>query len=483
MSSDTKRLVLTMSLSMAILLAWQFFFAPKTPVETKAPVSTQEATKAPEVAPAALAVGIEKQSMVLSKDNNVYTLNNDLSLGNVNVPKVKSTFEEIAGNKDPFSIQVIDPATQKAEILKVNFSKVSESEMSGEVEGKGIKVSAVVLENGRLSLSLKSQTPYRYRILFSSTPGEGENHKYRQFVFLGESTTREKVEDDFSEEKKFKWMGIDHNFHLITFILPEKLQAKISALEASNKMTIDFTEPTKELKGDILFTPKNYDELAAMGDNLKLAVDFGVFGIIAVPILRGLQFFYKWIPNYGWSIVLLTLLIRLITYPLQYKSFKSMKKMQEIQPELNRIKEKYKGDAPKMQKETMALFKKAGANPLGGCLPILIQMPVFFAFYKVLGEAMELVGAPYIFWIKDLSHKDPFFVLPILMTAAMWLQQKYTPTTTMDPTQKKIMMFMPLIFGFIMKDLPSGLVLYIFVSTLVGILQQLWVYRSTPTTG
>jgi YidC/Oxa1 family membrane protein insertase len=107
-------------------------------------------------------------------------------------------------------------------------------------------------------------------------------------------------------------------------------------------------------------------------------------------------------------------------------------------------------------------------------------MPVFFAFYQVLGEAIELVGAPYIFWIKDLSHKDPFFVLPILMTAAMWLQQKYTPTTTTDPTQKKIMMFMPLIFGFIMKDLPSGLVLYIFVSTLFGILQQLWVYKTTP---
>ncbi len=421
--------------------------------------------------------------MILSKANHVYTLNNDLSLRNANVPKVKSTFEEIAGDKDPFSIQVIDAATQKAEILKVNFSKVSESEINGVVEGKDIKVSAVVLENGRLSLSLKSPTPYRYRILFNSTPAEGENHKYRQFVFLGKSTTREKVEDEFSAEEKFKWMGVDHKFHLITFILPEKVQAKISALEKSNKMTVDITEPTTELKGDILFTVKNYDELAAMGDNLKLAVDFGVFGILAVPILRGLQFFYKWIPNYGWSIVLLTLLIRLITYPLQYKSFKSMKKMQEIQPELNRIKEKYKGDAPKMQKETMALFKKAGANPLGGCLPILIQMPVFFAFYKVLGEAMELVGAPYIFWIKDLSHKDPFFVLPVLMTAAMWLQQKYTPTTTMDPTQKKIMMFMPLIFGFIMKDLPSGLVLYIFVSTLFGILQQLWVYRSTPTTG
>lgn len=479
MGNDSKNLVVAMVLSAAILFSWQFFFAPKQMPQTAAPVQ-EVVQKTPETAPAALGPGFEKQSMMLSKTGYIYTINNDLSLGNANVPAVKSSFEEVAGAKDPFSIQAIDPSTQKAEILKVNFTKVSESEMSGEVEGKGIKASVLVLDNGRLSINLKSQTPYRYRILFNSAPGEGENHKYRQFIFLGKSTTREKVEDSFQEEEKFKWMGIDHKFHIITFILPEKLPAKIAAVEKTNKMTIDFTEPTTEFKGDILFTVKNYDQLAAMGDNLKLAVDFGVFGILAVPILRGLQFFYKWIPNYGWSIVLLTLLIRLITYPLQYKSFKSMKKMQEIQPELNRIKEKYKGDAQKMQKETMALFKKAGANPLGGCLPILIQMPVFFAFYKVLGEAMELVGAPYIFWITDLSHKDPFFVLPVLMTAAMFLQQKYTPTTTMDPTQKKIMLFMPIVFGFIMKDLPSGLVLYIFVSTLFGILQQLWVYKSTP---
>ena len=319
-------------------------------------------------------------------------------------------------------------------------------------------------------------------VVFKSIKEEGVNRKHRDFIYLGKSTERHAVDKTFLEEEKVKWIAIDHKFHLAAFILPEKLQAKVSGKE-SGEMTVDFSEPTTEFKGDFLFAVKNYDELAKMGDNLKLAVDFGVFGILAVPILRGLQFFYTWIPNYGWSIVFLTLLIRLITFPLQYKSFKSMKKMQDIQPELNKIKEKYKGDAQKMQKETMALFKKAGANPLGGCLPILIQMPVFFAFYKVLGEAIELVGAPWMFWIKDLSHKDPFFVLPVLMTAAMFLQQRYTPTTTVDPTQKKIMMFMPLIFGFIMKDLPSGLVLYIFVSTIFGVIQQLWVYKSTPTPG
>ncbi len=478
METDSKRLVMAIALSAAILFSWQFFFAPK-PVPQKPTEVPTEVAKTPEATAAAETAPFEKQSVTVKKGGYEFALSNDLSINNAVSPNVKNTFKEVVGVDSPFSIQAINPQTQKAEILKVNFSNVSESEIAGETE-VGIKVSAKVMDNGRLSLSLKSQTPYRYRLIFKSYKEEAPNHKYREFIFLGESTHRNAVEKSFSEEEKMKWMGIDHKFHLATFILPEKLQAKALAVEDSNLMTVDFAEPTSDFKGDFLFAVKNYDELAKMGDNLKLAVDFGIFGILAVPILRGLQFFYTWIPNYGWSIVLLTLLIRLITYPLQYKSFKSMKKMQEIQPELTRIKEKYKGDAPKMQKETMALFKKAGANPLGGCLPILIQMPVFFAFYKVLGEAIELVGAPYIFWITDLSHKDPFFVLPILMTGAMWLQQKYTPTTTADPMQKKIMMFMPLIFGFIMKDLPSGLVLYIFVSTLFGILQQLWVYRTTP---
>ena len=167
----------------------------------------------------------------------------------------------------------------------------------------------------------------------------------------------------------------------------------------------------------------------------------------------------------------------MLTFPLQYKSFKSMKKMQVIQPELTALKEKYSDDPKRMQQETMALFKRAGANPLSGCLPLFLQMPVFFAFYKVLYTAVELVDAEFAFWILDLSQKDPYYVLPVLMSAAMFLNMKLTPSTSADPAQQKIMMFMPLFFGFIMKDLPAGLTLYIFISTIVGMLQQLFVYK------
>jgi YidC/Oxa1 family membrane protein insertase len=279
------------------------------------------------------------------------------------------------------------------------------------------------------------------------------------------------------EEAKVLWLGMDYNYHLFALVFSEKIAGKIDVTEDGNFTFLSSNE-LKNFSSEMVFSRKDYDRLTALGSGLELSVDFGLLGIIAVPILRGLQFLYKYIPNYGVGIILLTLLMRIITFPLQYKSFVSMKRMQKIQPELNKLKEKYKEDPQKMQKETMDLFKKAGANPLGGCLPMLAQMPIFFAFYKVLGASVELVGAPFYFWIHDLSLKDPFFILPILMTGLMFLQQKLTPSGTSDPTQKKIMLLMPLIFGFIMKDLPSGLVLYICVSTVVGIIQQMLVFRA-----
>jgi YidC/Oxa1 family membrane protein insertase len=259
-------------------------------------------------------------------------------------------------------------------------------------------------------------------------------------------------------------------------VFSEKIPFLYKITEAGQFSFYTNKEFTK-LSFDQIFTRKEYDYLKGLGSNLDLSIDFGIWGVIAIPILRGLQFFYTVFPNYGIAIILLTIIIRLLTFPLQYKSFKSMKKMQEIQPQLNKVREKFKDNPQKMQQETMALFKKSGANPLGGCLPLILQMPIFFAFYRVLYSSVELVDAPFYLWISDLSQKDPFYVLPILMAVAMVLNQRLMPTTTTDPVQKKIMMFVPLIFAIFMKDFPAGLTLYIFISTLVGMLQQLYVYR------
>lgn len=226
--------------------------------------------------------------------------------------------------------------------------------------------------------------------------------------------------------------------------------------------------------------PKKYEILKPFGMGLEHIVDFGFFSIIARPLFWMLKFFYKLIGNYGWAIVLLTIVVRIPFIPLLNKSQKSMKKLQELQPLMAEIKEKYKKDPQKMQKEVMVLYKKHKVNPMGGCLPMLIQLPVFLALYKILLIAIELKGAPFIWWITDLSVKDPYYVFPILMGLSMVIQQKMTPTS-MDPKQAKIMMLMPIIFTFMFLSFPVGLVLYWLVNNTLGIIQQYYINKKAKS--
>lgn len=222
--------------------------------------------------------------------------------------------------------------------------------------------------------------------------------------------------------------------------------------------------------------PKNYSLLGTVDDNLTKVVDYGIFTIFAKPILWLLRALHDLIGNWGIAIIVLTIIVRLVVLPFNILSYKSMKVMQRIQPEMNRIRERYKDkpaeDKMQMNAEIMDLMKRNKANPLGGCLPMLIQLPVFIALYSVLGQSIELYRAPFALWIHDLSIRDPFFVLPVLMGITMFVNQKITPST-MDPQQAKIMMWMPVIFSLFMLSLPSGLTLYIFISTLFGIIQQM----------
>ena len=219
--------------------------------------------------------------------------------------------------------------------------------------------------------------------------------------------------------------------------------------------------------------PKEYDRLKGFNVGFEHIIDFGWFSIVAMPLFWILKFFYSFLGNYGWSIVLLTIVTRIPFIPLMHKSQKSMKKMQTIQPMMAEIKERYKNDAQKQQKEMMQLYKKHKVNPIGGCLPMFLQIPVFIALYNVLLNAIELRGAPFIFWITDLAVKDPYYVLPIVMGATMVLQQKMTPTA-MDPKQAKMMMFMPVVFTFMFLSFASGLVVYWLVNNVLGIAQQFY---------
>lgn len=223
--------------------------------------------------------------------------------------------------------------------------------------------------------------------------------------------------------------------------------------------------------------PKDYDVLRI--EKLGGLIDYGFFSFFAFPLLELLRFFYRFVHNYGLAIILLTLLVRILFYPLSLKGYRSMKAMQKLQPQIAALKEKYKDDTQRFGQEQMALFKTHKVNPAGGCLPMLVQLPVFIALYAVLNSSVELFHAPFYFWIKDLSAKDPFYVFPVLMGISMFIQQKMTPTPGMDPMQQKVMLLMPIIFSFIMLNLPSGLTIYIFLSTLLGILQQISMNRDS----
>lgn len=232
--------------------------------------------------------------------------------------------------------------------------------------------------------------------------------------------------------------------------------------------------------------PKEHKRLENLNIGLEHIINYGFFSIIARPLFWILLFFHSFIGNYGWSIILLTIVTRLPFIPLLNKGQKSMRKLQELQPKMAEIREKYKKDPQKMQQEMTGLYKKHKVNPVGGCLPMLLQIPVFFALYKVLLVSIELRGAPFMLWITDLSAPDALFghiagfslggPLPYLMGITMVIQQKMTPST-MDPKQAKMMMLMPIIFTFMFLNFASGLVLYWLVNNIQSIIQQFFVNR------
>jgi YidC/Oxa1 family membrane protein insertase len=228
--------------------------------------------------------------------------------------------------------------------------------------------------------------------------------------------------------------------------------------------------------------------LAEMPNKLDQAIDFGWFHLIAVPLLSVLNWFYKFVHNYGVAVILLTMLIKLIFWPLSHKSYKSMDQMKRIQPMIQKLREKYADDKERMNQEIMALYKTYKVNPAGGCLPMIVQIPVFFGLYKALLGSIELRHAAFIthlpftnlVWLADLSAKDPFYITPLIMGATMFLQQKMTPTGG-DPTQAKIMLLMPVVFTFLFLNFPAGLVVYWLVNNVLSITQQWWMMRRSSS--
>ena len=294
----------------------------------------------------------------------------------------------------------------------------------------------------------------------------------------------------------YSFAGIEDTYFLGVFLPRDRRTVKVQTFSDSVALTKDGAEEAVAgvgIGGDIrnefqaFVGPKDLDLLRRVNPKLEGAVDFGWFTILAKPIFLALNWLNdNYIRNYGWSIILLTVLINMLLLPLKITGMRGMKKMAALQPQIQAINEKYKSismrDPRKAQQnqEIMELYKKHGVNPLGsGCMPLLLQIPFFFAFYKVLSVAIELRGADWL-WIKDLSHYDPWYLLPVVMVVTQFVLQKMTPNTSADPAQQKMLLFMPLLFGFLFFKASAGLVLYWLTGNVVSIAQQAFINRMTP---
>jgi YidC/Oxa1 family membrane protein insertase len=282
----------------------------------------------------------------------------------------------------------------------------------------------------------------------------------------------------------FRFVGIDDHYFLAAAVNPGEARVEFKPVTLPGEgetrrqllaASYRFQKPPHDVR--FFVGPKQFDELQSVDQELVRAIWFGVFGFLAVPLLTALKWVYAFSGNYGLAIIILTVLINLVIFPLRHKSLVSMRKMQALQPQLKAIQDRYSGlkmtdpGRQKMQSEIMGLYKEKGVNPASGCVPMLLTLPVLFAFYSLLSQAIELRGASFGWWIKDLSARDPLYITPVLMAMTMFWQQKVTPSTA-DPAQQRIMMMMPLMFGVMFLAAPSGLVLYWFVGNLFAIGQQ-----------
>ncbi len=289
-------------------------------------------------------------------------------------------------------------------------------------------------------------------------------------------------------------VGLEDNYFLAAFLPVGDASATLRpvvlpALAGDQQKAQGESEAVLSAPGaittDLFFGPKELDLLESLRPGMGRMIDYGWYAVLVRPLLWALRAIHSRVGNWGVAIILITVLIKIVLYPLTHKQLVSMKKMSKVQPKVETIRTKWatkiKTDPQarvKMNEEMMALYKTEGINPAGGCLPLLLQMPILVAFYNLLAHSIELRHAPFALWLTDLSAKDPYYVTPILMTITMWIQQQMTPATG-DPAQRRIFAMMPFVMGFLFKDVPSGLVLYWLVQNVLTIAQQMILNKYT----
>jgi YidC/Oxa1 family membrane protein insertase len=545
-----KRTLMAFVLSFLILILWSVVFGPKSdqvpkPKEPKEKAATEKSVATPtapkQTAPVAQKAPATKQieagPKVDEKKIEIHTplyraviSNSGPSITSFKLKRFRQTL-----NPDAPLIEMVNLKEGTEDFLRIAFERLNSGKNGKITFQADPDVSNLKLNTSPRELVFKGTSPdglsirqtYRfypdqYRIdvkielanksantikgtvasYLKALPPQDKRsyYSYVGLAILLDQDLKEVEIEEADDSKEFKgrinWIAYEDDY-FISAIIPQDPEKGIfrgrmlpsGLLEGRHLPPAISLNPSEQAAPQytLYIGPRDLETLKHLGKNLERAVNFGWTDIIAKPLLYVLRFFNQYINNYGVSIILLTILVKILFWPLTHKSYKSMKEMQKLQPRIAKLREKYKNNKQEMNKEMMGLYKTYKVNPMGGCLPMIIQIPVFFALFRLLGSAIELRHAPFFLWIKDLSAPDRLFsfpfsipfmtppygipVLTLLMGASMFIQQKMTPTPG-DPTQAKIMMFLPIIFTFLFINFPSGLVLYWLVNNILSIGQQ-----------
>ena len=383
-------------------------------------------------------------------------------------------FADVNLNSEAFKVFVV-PSSSSIDATSSKQELVLTQNLSGTVLTKKL----TIYPDGHYDLNVSSTNEKQFFITNGFRPNVlADMYAVHGFISKLNDNTLKTIEDG-QLDKNDSITGVkfissfDRYYASVIYNFEKSLAITLMPDSSSNPQAFIHVQDNISFSG--LMGPKNHKDLEALNPELIDVIDYGWFTFIAKPMFLLLQFIQSYIGNWGWTIVILTILIKLVLYPLSYKGMMSMQKLKDLAPKMKEIQAKYKDDKQKQSMHMMELYKKHGANPMGGCLPLVLQIPVFFAIYRVLLNAIELKGADWILWVQDLAEMDPYFVLPILMGITMFVQQKITPNTMQDEMQKKIFQLLPVIFTFFFLWFPAGLTLYWFVNNLFTIGQQYYI--------
>ena len=523
---ENKNFIIAVVLSVAVMFIWSSFFAPQPApqaeetVNNEVPAPKEENKTPPEITVSETQAGSAKPAIISDSQ-----IRHPEKTGTIKNDSLELTYSSVSGKitksliiKEKYLSKNVDLSEAMAEShFFPEMSSVFGSEPDYEIESASGSSVTFKYENGGVTETKTISLLEDFKLSVSksitnNTAGSVEwtpsislnslnenqdilssyNRKFN-IVAQKKSGTFDELEDTkdieeyFSTGKEVEWIGINYGYFIFVVLSPDEPLSASATIDSSKNLSGFIAESkgkvlqpgemhTREFT--IFYGTKERDLLKKENMGLEKTITFGWTGFLAEPLLLALNFFNEYVGNYGLAIIFLTIVVKLLLFPLSNASYKSMSKMRALQPKIKELQEKYKKDKETLNKETMLLYQKEGVNPLGGCLPMFIQMPVYIALYYMIQNAVELYNAPFLpFWLTDLSEKDPFYIIPVSLGLLMFLQTKLTPQT-MDNAQAKIMMYtMPVVFTWISLVLPSGMTLYWFVNTLLGIAQQMYVNK------